>query len=145
MKTNTILLPLVALTFSTSLWAAKPAGPNGGRVLHAEPQKAEFFVTPERHAQITFLDATLNPAAPSGQQVTAIAEVPGQRTTLEFERTETGFVSRASLPESTEPYRVVVQIRSAPDAKPTNYRIDLNLSECGECGHAEYACTCEGH
>ena len=145
MKTNTILLPLVALTFSTSLWAAKPAGPNGGRVLHAEPQKAEFFVTPERHAQITFLDAALSPAAPGGQQVAAIAEIPGQRTTLELERTEAGFVSRAPLPESTAPYRVVVQIRSAPDAKPTNYRIDLNLSECGECGHAEYACTCEGH
>lgn len=59
-------------------------------------------------------------------------------------RTDPGFVSAAALPEG-EPYRVVVQVRATPEAKPRNFRIDLNLATCDECKHAEYACICEGH
>ncbi len=114
-------------------------------MLHTEPQKAEFFVTAERRAEITFLDSALKPATPGSQVVSAIAEIPGQRTVVEFDRTESGFVSREVLPESAAPYRVVVQIRRAPGEKPSNHRIELNLTQCGECGYLEYACTCEGH
>jgi hypothetical protein len=52
------------------------------------------------------------------------------------------FVSKTALPAG-EPYRVVVQVRATPDAKPQNFRLDLNLALCGECQRAEYACTCD--
>jgi hypothetical protein len=57
-------------------------------------------------------------------------------------RGPTGFVSKTTLPAG-EPYRVVVQVRATPDAKPQNFRLDLNLALCGECQRAEYACTCD--
>jgi hypothetical protein len=40
---------------------------------------------------------------------------------------------------------VVVQTRASAEAKPKNFRVDLNLEMCGECKKKEYACTCEGH
>jgi len=63
---------------------------------------------------------------------------------LALEKTSAGFVSVGALPAG-EPYRVVVQVRASPEARPQNFRIDLNLEECGECSRAEYACICEGH
>ena len=79
-----------------------------------------------------------------GAQVVAItAEPKSGRKTLELEKTANGYVSKTALPESAEPYRVVVQLREKADASPKNYRIDLNLDKCGECKRAEYACTCD--
>lgn len=120
------------------------AGPKGGRLLATEPQKAEFFVTPDRKVEINFYDAALKPVAPGAQVVTVTAEPPGGRTKLDLDPTATGYISKTALPAG-EPYRVVVQVRAAPDAKPQNFRIDFNLETCGECSHAEYACICAGH
>jgi hypothetical protein len=61
-----------------------------------------------------------------------------------MEKTANGYISKTALPESSEPYRVVVQLREKADTSPKNYRVDLNLETCGECKRAEYACTC-GH
>lgn len=145
MKTKIILLTAVALLGAGLLHAEKiTGGPNGGRLLETEPQKAEFFVNADRKVEVTFYDTALKPVAPDTQSVHVIAEPAAGRTPLEMERTATGFLSKAPLPAG-EPYRVVVQVRSAPQAQLRNFRIDLNLGTCGECKRAEYACICEGH
>lgn len=144
MKTKLLLL-LAALAGANLLHAEKiTGGPKGGQLLDAEPLKAEFFVNDDRKVEITFYDAALQPVAPAGQVVAVTAEPAGGRTSLELERIAGGFVSKTPLPAG-EPYRVVVQVRASPEAKPKNFRIDLALSTCGECHRKEYACTCEGH
>ena len=146
MKLKYFTFAAVALCAAVSLHAAEKivAGPKGGRLLDTTPQKAEFFVTPERKVEITFYDAALKPAAPGSQVVAVTAEPASGRTKVELEKTATGFASTTALPESKEPYRIVVQINEKPDASPKNFRVDLNLEMCGECQKKEYACIC-GH
>jgi hypothetical protein len=142
MKTK-MLLPLFFLTAAFACAAEKiVAGPKGGRLLDTKPQKTEFFVTKDRKVEINFYNAALKPAAPGTQVVTVTAEPKAGRTKLDLEKTATGFVSKTALPPGDETYRVVVQVRATPDATPQNFRIDLDLAKCGECKHAEYACTC---
>lgn len=139
------LLTLFALGCASLLHAEKiVGGPKGGRLLDSTPLKAEFFVTSNRHAEITFYDDHTNPILPGEQTVAVIAEPASGRVTLKLEKTPTGFVSKTALPAG-EPYRLVVQIRATPESRPQNFRIDLNLRTCGECQRAEYACICEGH
>ena len=138
---------LVGFTLAASSLAAAEkivAGPKGGRLLDTPPLKAEFFVNRERKVEITFYDAALKPAAPGPRVAAVTAEPKSGRVALELEKTATGFVSKTALPKTSEVYRVVVQLRPEAGATPRNFRIDLNLDTCGECKHAEYACTC-GH
>lgn len=145
MKTKSLLLAFVTLAAVSLLHAGKVGGgPKGGRLLESTPLKAEFLVTADRKVEITFYDAGLKPAAPGTQTVAVTAEPATGRMPLELEPTATGFVSKAALPAG-EPYRVVVQVRATAEARPQNFRIDLNLATCGECQRAEYACICEGH
>lgn len=146
MKTKTCFALLLTVAVALVAVAAEKigAGPKGGRLLDATPQKAEFRVTADRRVEIAFYDAALKSVAPSGQIVAVIVEAPGGREALDVVATSEGFVSKDALPPG-EPYRVVVQVKSAPDAKPQNFRIDLNLETCGECQRAEYACICDGH
>ena len=143
MKTKSILIIIAALCGSLSLHASEKivGGPKGGRLLEADGQKAEFFVTEDRRVEITFYDASLQPMAPASQAVAVIAEPKSGRTKLELEKTAAGYVSKTPLPEG-DPYRVVVQLRATPESKLQNFRIDLNTETCGECKRAEYACTC---
>ncbi len=138
---------LLALGLSVASFAAAAdktvAGPRGGRLLETTPQQAEFFVTPERKAEIRFVDAALKPVAPGNRVVTLIAEPASGRQPIALEKTAEGFASAQALPPG-EPYRLVVQVRETTDAKPQNFRVMLNLANCAECQHAEYACTC-GH
>lgn len=138
---------LLALAASTASLAAEKivAGPQGGRLFDTAPHKTEFVVTKDHKAQVNFYDAALKPV-PRGEQVVSItAEPKSGRTKLDLEKTAHGFVSVAPLPDASEPYRIVVQVRPSATAKPQNFRVDLNLATCGECKLQEYACTCEGH
>jgi hypothetical protein len=143
--TRVIAFMFVALAVSTAALCAEKvvAGPKGGRLLEAEPNKAEFFVNADNKVEINFYDAALKPIAPGEQVVSVTAEPKSGRTKLDLEKTATGYVSKAPVPEGA-PYRVVVQLRTKPDAAPRNFRVDLNLEQCGECKYKEYACTC-GH
>lgn len=144
MKLKLFLFTVAALMVTVSSPAADKivGGPKGGRLLEADGQKAEFFVTPDRKVEITFYDAALKPVAPSEQAVTVTAEPKAGRAKLDLEKTPTGYISKTALPEG-DPYRVVVQLRAKADAKPQNFRVDFNLEKCGECKRAEYACTCD--
>jgi len=145
MKLNHALLTMAALCAALSLHAETAlAGPKGGRLLEAEPLKAEFFVTADRKVEITFYDAALKPVNPGAQTAAVTAEPASGKVKVELDKTPTGFVSKTALPDGA-PYRVVVQTRANADAKPKNFRVDLNLATCGGCKKAEYACTCESH
>jgi hypothetical protein len=147
MKLKSSLIAVAALCGAVYLHAADKivGGPKGGRLLEGDGQKAEFFVTEDRKVEIIFYDAALKPIAPGEQVVAVTAEPKSGRTKLDLEKTATGFVSKQALPQTEEPYRVVVQVREKPDAAPKNFRVDLNLETCGECKRSEYACTCEAH
>ena len=145
MKLKSALVLAAALGLAASLSAAEKtvAGPKGGRLLEKVSPTTEFFVNKDRKVEINFYDAAKKPAAPGAQVVAVTAEPKSGRVPLELEKTATGFVSKTALPAG-EPYRVVVQLREKGDARPQNFRIELDLSKCGECKNAEYACTC-GH
>lgn len=145
MKLKSLVIAAVALCSAVSLVAAEKieGGPKGGRLLEADGQKAEFFVTKDRKVEITFYDAALKAVAPGEQVVAVTAEPKSGRANVNLEKTATGFISTTALPAG-DPYRVVVQMRAKPDAKPQNFRVDLNLATCGECKRTEYACTCPG-
>ena len=146
MKLKSLLIAVAALCSAVSITAAEKivGGPKGGRLLEVDGQKAEFSVTNDKKVEITFYDASLKPIAPGDQVVAVTAEPTSGRTKVDLEKTATGYVSMTAVPEGT-PYRVVVQLRAKPDARPQNFRIDLNLANCGECNRGEYACTCSEH
>jgi len=144
MKLTSLLIAVAALCCVVSVTAAEKiiGGPKGGRLLEADGQKAEFFVTNDQKIEITFYDAGLKPIAPGEQVVAVTAEPKSGRTKVELEKTATGYVSKTAVPEGA-PYRVVVQMRTKPDAKPQNFRVDLDLANCAGCNRGEYACTCD--
>lgn len=144
MTSKSLLMTVAAMISAAALFAAEKivGGPKGGRLLEADGQKAEFFVTKDRKVEITYYDAALKPVAPGDHVVTVNAEPKSGRLKLDLEKTATGYISKTALPAG-DPYRVVVQMRAKPDAKPQNFRVDLDLALCGGCKRAEYACTCD--
>jgi len=145
-KINRLLLLIaVALCagFATLNAADKKVetGPKGGRLLDKTSPKAEFFVEKDHTVTIAFYDAKLKPVAAADQSVTIIADAKDGKTKLEFEKKGDALASKTKLPEG-DGYNLVVQFRQTADAKPQNFRFKLDLSFCGGCKHAEYACTC---
>jgi hypothetical protein len=136
-------LASVALSPAFAHEDRKVAGPNGGRILKSVTPHAEFFVTKDRKVQFTFLDATNQPVAPAGQSVTVTTGDRAKPTVLTFSRQGNALVSDAVLPAGNN-LPAVIELKPAPDAAPVVEKLNVNLSTCGECKHAEYACTC-GH
>lgn len=138
-----VVAALAAVTTGTALADAKvKAGPRKGRVLEMEKQNAEFFVEKDRTVSIAFYDAALKSQPVAAQAITATAEAPSGKVKLEFEKKGELLVSKTPLPEG-EHYTVVVQVKADADTKPKNFRIPLDLSECGKCHNPEYACICD--
>lgn len=149
MKTllKSLLFVLAALCLAAAPVLAhekKEAGPNGGRLLTAVDPHVEFFVTKERRIQFTFLDAQDRPIAPAGQSVIVTTGSRAAPTVLTFTRQSDVLLSNAALPAGNN-LPAVIQLRPAPDTPELVVKFNLNLTTCGECSHAEYACTCEGH
>ncbi|MBS0657795.1 MAG: hypothetical protein JSR82_06040 [Verrucomicrobia bacterium] len=143
MKKILSLLILLALVVSPAL-AEKTvkAGPRKGRLLELEGQNAEFFVEKNRTVSIAFYNAVGQAQPPADQVISAVAEAPGAKTKLEFEKKGDLMVSKTPLPEG-EGYQVVVQIKASAQARPKNFRIKLELHACKKCDNPEYACTCD--
>lgn len=117
-------------------------GARGGRLLEKTEPAAEFLIEKDRTVSIKFYDASGKTVNPAEQSVTVVAEPKGGKQTIEFEKKGDGLVSKTPLPEG-DGYNLVVQFRQMPEAKPQNFRFKMNLSTCGECKRAEYACICE--
>ncbi len=118
-------------------------GPKGGRLLEKTSPQAEFFVEKDRTVTITFYDAALKRVAAAAQSIVVIAETKTGRVTLQFEKKDGALVSKTRLPEG-DGYNLIVQVKSAPEARPQNFRFSYDAHHCGGCQRAEYACTC-GH
>ena len=118
-----------------------PEGPKGGRLLEKTEPKAEFFVEKDHTVTITFYDAALKPVAVAAQTVTVIAEAKDGKKTVEFEKKGDVLVSKSKLPAGGG-YNVIVQLKASAEARPQNFRFELDLHTCGGCKRAEYACTC---
>ena len=142
---NTSLLTLAGVLCAgllTSVAADKvEAGPKGGRILEKTTPKAEFFVEKDKFVCINFYDPAGNPVAPAGQNAIVIADVKGGKERIEFEKKGNALVSKTKLPDG-DGYNVVVQFKSTAEAKPQNFRFTMDMSTCGGCKRAEYACTC---
>lgn len=137
-------LAVLAATFALGTAHAaekKVAGPNGGRIIAAQP-RAEFFVTPDRKVQITFLGADGKAIAPAEQTVTVTSGERAAPKTLTFAKSGNTLLSTAALPPGDD-LPTVVQIKSTPYAQTVVDRFNLDLAKCGECKLAEYACICD--
>lgn len=137
---------VAAISFGLSSFAADKhthaAPPKGGRILEKTEPHAEFVIEKDRTATINFYSEDMKPVAVSSQVVTVTADAKGGKKKIEFVKKGDSLVSTSKLPEG-DGYTMVVQFKQDPSAKPQNFRIKLDLAVCGECKHAEYACTCE--
>ncbi|MEQ2006887.1 MAG: hypothetical protein ABMA26_08815 [Limisphaerales bacterium] len=123
--------------------AAKPiAGPKGGKLLDNAAPRAEFVIGADRRVTVNFYDAQLKPVPASGQIVAVTAEPKSGKVTLTMESKDGAFVSKEALPEG-EGYNLIVQVKATAEAAPQNFRLTLDLSDCGGCKLKEYACTCD--
>lgn len=147
MKLTSLALRFLALAAAgltlASVHAAekKVAGPNGGRVLTKSEPRAEFFVRPDRTVQITFLDRSGKPIPAAEQTVTVTAGDRSAPKTLTFAKSGPTLVSNVALPAG-ESVPTVVQIKPTPTASTITERFNVDVSVCGECKLAEYACIC---
>jgi hypothetical protein len=119
----------------------RDAGPNGGRIIATAAPRAEFFVTADRKVQITFLDPAGKPLAPAAQIVTVTTGDRLAPTKLVFAKQATALTSTAPLPAGNN-LPIVIQIKSTPTTPMVTAKFTLDLSVCGDCKYAEYACTC---
>ena len=127
----------------TSGKAAKQiAGPKGGKLLEGTSPRAEFVIGADRRVTVAFYDDQLKPVAASAQVVAVTAEPKTGKTALSMESKDGAFASKEPLPDG-DSYTIVVQIKTTAEAAPQNFRIPLNLSDCGGCKRKEYACTCD--
>ncbi len=133
----------LAVTAAFAHGDKKNAGPNGGRILTSVTPQVEFLVTKERKIQFTFLDDHGRPVAPTGQSVTVTTGSRQAPTVLTFRRQGDVLLSDAALPAGNN-LPAVIQLKPAPDARDVVEKFNINLATCGDCRHAEYACTC-GH
>jgi hypothetical protein len=120
------------------------AGPNKGKLIGTAPDLAEVLISPEGVLTVTFLDADKKPVAPGSRTASVFAQTEGGKQEVLLEAKGDALVSKEPLPKP-EGYTLVVQTRSAPDAKPSNTRIKYDMHVCGGCKLSEYACTCADH
>jgi hypothetical protein len=124
--------------------AKKVAGPNGGLVITAVEPHCELLVTPDRKLKITFLGDDNKPVALKEQSVTATGGDRAKPTKFTFVKADGALVSEQPLPAG-DAIPLILQIKTAPEAKAVTKRVALNLAHCPGCKLAEYACTCEDH
>ncbi len=140
---TTCIVSLSLLVGFQTAQAEKQAGPNGGRVIESVTPHAEFFVTPDRYAQITFVDADGAAVEPEEQVVSLLGGDRSAPVHLTFELTGTVLRSTEPLPEIPG-MPIILTIKPAADAKSVRERFYLHQHKCGSCDYEEYACIC-GH
>jgi hypothetical protein len=145
-QTPKLLSLIIALAVGLALPAAaqtkKPtAGPKGGKILNEDAPRAEFFVEKDHTVTINFYGADMKPVPATTQSAVVYADAKSGRAKLEFEKKGDALVSKAPLP-SGDGYNVMVQLKSAPDAKAQNFKVSYHTEQCDKCKMAEYACIC---
>ncbi len=118
------------------------AGPKGGKLLDNSAPRAEFLIGADRRVTVGFYDAQLKPVPASGQVIAVTAEPKSGKVALTMEAKDGAFVSKEALPDG-DGYKLIVQVKATAEAAPQNFRLVLDLHECGGCKLKEYACTCD--
>lgn len=119
----------------------KVAGPNGGRVITTVTPHVEFFVTPERKVKLTFVGEDNKPVAAKDATASLVGGDRANPTKLAFTKDGDALVSDKPLPAGDN-IPVILQIKITADAKNVTEKMNVNLADCPECKHKEYACTC---
>jgi hypothetical protein len=124
--------------------AAEIKAPNGGRIIESVTPHAEFLVTADKKVEIRFLDDAGKVVAPDTQIVTVIMGDRSAPTKLAFTKDGDKLVSDKPVAEGKS-LPVVLQIRAKEGDKAVTEKFSLNMANCSECSHLEYACTCDHH
>ena len=144
MKTLTtlILIASAALGFAAENHGHehKP-GPHGGKLLEAENGHVEFFVLPDRKAEVFLYDEAMKPVATGDGQLAVTTGTREKQEKLAVEKKETFFVT-AALPAGSG-YWVILQWKPTPDASAKTLRVKYLEGTCSGCKLPEYACTCD--
>ncbi len=156
MKTNTkkihsLAIATVLLWLSSTAIAGpghhdkKEAGPNGGRLVTNFEPHYEFLLLEDRSAQLTFVDESGQPVAPSGQVAKLIGGNRQNPTQLSFRLSDDkqALISEGRIPEGDR-LPIILQMKASAEASATTERFNLNTANCSGCSLSEYACTC-GH
>jgi len=153
MKFTLITLTLAALGLTLTVGAAEKekhdhdhdhakAGPTGGKLITEVEPHAEFFVNKDNKIEIRFVDDDMKVIAPGEQVVTVTLGDRSAPTKLSFTKEGDKLISDKVVPEGNN-LPTVVQIKTTADAKSVTEKFNLNLADCPECKHKEYACTCD--
>ncbi len=153
MKFTLITLTLAALGLALTVGAAEKekhdhdhdhakAGPTGGKLITEVEPHAEFFVNKDNKVEIRFVDDDMKVIAPGEQVVTVTLGDRSAPTKLSFTKEGDKLISDKVVPEGNN-LPTVVQIKTTADAKSVTEKFNLNLADCPECKHKEYACTCD--
>lgn len=120
----------------------KEAGPHGGRIFTTTEPHFEFFVTPERKVQITFLADDGKAIAFSTQSVSAVAGERSAPTKFTFSKVGDSLVSDVALPKGML-VPLILTVKLSNTIEPIREKFNVNLENCSECDFLEYACICE--
>ncbi len=153
MKFTLITLAVAALGLALTVSAAEKekhdhdhdhakAGPTGGKLITEVEPHAEFFVNKDNKVEIRFVDDDMKVIAPGEQVVTVTLGDRSAPTKLSFTKEGDKLISDKVVPEGNN-LPTVVQIKTTADAKSVTEKFNLNLADCPECKHKEYACTCD--
>lgn len=118
-------------------------GPNGGRLIADVEPHLEFYMQPDRHARLTFVNDDIEPIPPVALDISLTG---GDRTNplqVGFTKEEAYLLSDVALPDDPD-LAVVLQISGGDNAEPVFARFHLNMATCPDCQLHEYACIC-GH
>lgn len=143
MKTHIVAIASIIISI-VSARAAEIKAPNGGRIIDSVTPHAEFLVTPEKMVEVRFLDEAGKVIAPANQIVTVVMGDRSAPTKLAFTKDGDKLVSDKQVAEGKS-LPVVLQIRPNEGEKAVTTKFSLNMANCSECSHLEYACTCDHH
>ncbi len=145
MKKLKLLSALLLCVAASTIQAEEIKGkaPHGGRMIELGEQQVEFYVTPEKMAEVRFFDKDMKPVKLEGAEVQLVAQAGGSQK-YDLVLKDGVFITETALPEGTE-YNIVLRIKPDADSGFKNIRFVYNSVICEGCQLAEYACTCEGH
>ena len=137
-----VMFPCMAFAEPHQDHGRKIDGPNGGRVITTVEPHLEFFVTADRKVRITALDEEGRTVDVRADAVRLIGVDRMNPTRMTFRKDGKSLISDKAFPEGNR-FPVVLQIKFGPDDGTVYEKFMLNLDDCAECKHKEYACVCQ--
>ena len=141
MKILLTLLATVTLALAADNHSHNKPGPHNGKLLETDGGHVEFFVLPDRKAEVFLYDEAMKPLATGEGQLAVTTGTREKQEKLTVEKKENSFVT-AALPEGSG-YWVILQWKPTADAAAKTLRLKYLEGICDGCKLPEYTCTCE--